>query len=164
MKKLLVISIILSSMIGMVYAAEEASAVKDAAVTAATTAVKEAEKAIEAPAAPAAPEVPAVPAVPAAPAAPAADVATQAAAAADNLEFVSGEISATDEATKTITVKLYGEADAAAKDKTLSIKIDTTTDITDGEKDRDFKSLTAGTEVDVEYDPTTNKATYIFVY
>ena len=33
-----------------------------------------------------------------------------------------------------------------------------------GEQDRDLKSLTVGTEVDVEYDPATNKATYIFVY
>ncbi|MBI3252102.1 MAG: hypothetical protein HYZ52_02125 [Candidatus Omnitrophica bacterium] len=84
--------------------------------------------------------------------------------AAENLEFVSGEISAVDEANKSITVKLYGETENASKEKTLSVKLDTTTDITDGEKDRDLKSLTAGTEVDVEYDPATNKATYIFVY
>ncbi len=87
-----------------------------------------------------------------------------AADAAENLEFVSGEISAADAAAKTITVKLYGETENESKEKTISVKVDGTTDITDGEKDRDFKSLTSGTEVDVEYDPTSNKATYIFVY
>ena len=85
-------------------------------------------------------------------------------AASENLEFVSGEITSTDEAAKTVTVKLYGETENAANDKTLTVKLDETTDITDGEKDRDIKSLTNGTEVDVEYDPATNKATYIFVY
>ncbi len=84
--------------------------------------------------------------------------------AADNLEFVSGEVNASDETAKTITVKLYGEGDAQATEKMLTVKIDEATDITDGEKDRDLKSLTAGTEVDVEYDPATTKATYIFVY
>ena len=69
-----------------------------------------------------------------------------------------------DEAAKTITVKLYGEMENSTNDKILTIKLDETTDITDGEKDREFKSLTNGTEVDVEYDPVTNKATYIFVY
>ena len=82
----------------------------------------------------------------------------------ENLEFVSGEVSALDETAKTVTVKLYGEAEDGKSDKVLTVKVDETTDITDGEKDRDLKSLTAGTEVDVEYDPATNKATYIFVY
>lgn len=82
----------------------------------------------------------------------------------DNLEFVSGEVSAADEAAQSVTVKLYGETEQDAMDKTLTVKLDETTDITDGEKDRDIKSLTAGTEVDVEYDPKTSKATYIFVY
>ena len=84
--------------------------------------------------------------------------------AIDNLEFISGEISALDEAAKTLTVKLYGEAESGAADKALSVTVDDATDITDGEKDRDLRSLTAGTEVDVEYDPATKKATYIFVY
>ena len=46
----------------------------------------------------------------------------------------------------------------------LKVNVDENTDITDGEQDRDLKSLSVGTEVDVEYDPATNKATYIFVY
>jgi hypothetical protein len=83
---------------------------------------------------------------------------------AENLEFISGEISSVDETAQTITVKLYGESDDASNDKILTVKLDSTTDITDGEKDRDLKSLTPGTEVDVEYDSTSNKATYIFVY
>ena len=93
-----------------------------------------------------------------------AEVPAEEAAVAENLEFVSGEITALDEATKTITVKLYGENEAAASEKALSIKLDDTTDITDGEQDREFKSLAVGTEIDVEYDPASSKATYIFVY
>ena len=82
----------------------------------------------------------------------------------DNLEFISGEVGALDEAGKALTVKLYGETETTATDKTLKVSVDASTDITDGEQDRDFKSLAVGTEVDVEYDPATNKATYIFVY
>ena len=114
---------------------------------------------VEAPAPPAAPAMVSVPAIPLAPVTP-----VTSAKNVENLEFVSGEITGIDEATKTITVKLYGEAENSANDKILTIKLDETTDITDGEKDREFKSLTNGTEVDVEYDPATNKATYIFVY
>lgn len=103
------------------------------------------------------------PSVPSDSAAPA-EVAAAEPAAVDNLEFVSGEVSAADETAKSITVKLYGEGDAQATEKVLTVTVDDSTDITDGEKDRDLKSLTAGTEVDVEYDPATTKATYIFVY
>ena len=85
-------------------------------------------------------------------------------ASTENLEFVSGEITSSDEATKTVNVKLYGETVDKASEKSLSVTVDANTDITDGEKDRDLKSLTTGTEVDVEYDPATKKATYIFVY
>jgi hypothetical protein len=82
----------------------------------------------------------------------------------DNLEFISGEVAELDEAGKTISVRLYGDTEEAASDKVLKVSVDENTDITDGEQDRDLKSLAAGTEVDVEYDPATNKATYIFVY
>lgn len=82
----------------------------------------------------------------------------------DNLEFISGEIGELDEAGKTILVKLYGETDSAKTDKTLKVSVDASTDITDGEQEREFKSLAVGTEVDVEYDPANNKATYIFIY
>ena len=82
----------------------------------------------------------------------------------DNLEFISGEVTATDEAAKTVTIKLYGETESDTNQKMLTVKVDETTDITDGEKDRDTHSLTAGTEVDVEFDPISSKATYIFVY
>ncbi len=88
----------------------------------------------------------------------------EAATVTDNLEFISGEVSALDEAAKTVSVRLYGENEDKASDKVLSVNVDENTDITDGEQDRELKSLTAGTEVDVEYDPATNKATYIFVY
>ena len=99
-------------------------------------------------------------------AAPAAAPAAQATVVpnTENLEFVSGEISVLEESSSSVTVKLYGENDATAGDKTLKVTVDANTDITDGEQDRDLKSLTVGTEVDVEYDPATNKATYIFVY
>lgn len=89
---------------------------------------------------------------------------TPAAAPNENLEFVSGEVTAADETAKTVSFKLYGEEENREENKTLTITVDDSTDITDGEKDRDLKSLTAGTEVDVEYDPASNHATYIFVY
>ncbi|MBI3315456.1 MAG: hypothetical protein HYZ87_00565 [Candidatus Omnitrophica bacterium] len=98
-----------------------------------------------------------------APVAPSTEAATPA-PVTENLEFVSGEVSAVDEAAKSVTVKLYGETENDASAKVLTVKVDETTDITDGEQDRDLKSLSAGTEVDVEYDPASNKATYIFVY
>lgn len=82
----------------------------------------------------------------------------------ENLEFISGEVTAADEPNKAVTVKLYGETETAGDEKVLTVKVNESTDITDGEKDRDLKSLTAGTEVDVEYDPANNLATYIFVY
>ena len=99
-------------------------------------------------------------------AAPAAPVEEPAANATvnENLEFVSGEVSTVDAVTKSVTVKLYGETDEATTDKTLTVTTDGSTDITDGDKDRELGSLAAGTEVDVEYDPATKKATYIFVY
>ena len=86
------------------------------------------------------------------------------AANTENLEFISGEVSAMDEASKSLTVKLYGETENTPSDKTLKVDVDANTDITDGEQDRDLKSLSVGTEVDVEYDPANNRATYIFVY
>ena len=82
----------------------------------------------------------------------------------DNLEFISGEVSAMDDVAKTVSVRLYGENEDKASEKVLMVNVDENTDITDGEQDRELKSLIAGTEVDVEYDPATNKATYIFVY
>ena len=82
---------------------------------------------------------------------------------AENLEFVSGEIGAVDMTAKTATIKLYSDTENVGE-KTVTVHLDDATDITDGEKDRDLKSLTPGTEVDVEYDPASSKATYIFVY
>ncbi len=93
-----------------------------------------------------------------------AEESVPATAANENLEFVSGEVSTVDPVTKSVTVKLYGETENNTTDKTLTVSTDASTDITDGEKDRELTSLSAGTEVDVEYDPTTKKATYIFVY
>ena len=84
--------------------------------------------------------------------------------AAENLEFVSGEVTAVDAAAKTLTIKLYGETETEESVKTLTVSVDENTDITDGEKERELSSLAASTEVDVEYDPATSKATYIFVY
>ena len=119
------------------------------------------------------PEAATPPAVPAeAPAQSAAETPAPAESAApseeivntENLEFISGEVTTMDETAKTITVKLYGETENDTNQKILTVKVDETTDITDGEKDRDMKSLAAGTEVDVEYDPASSKATYIFVY
>lgn len=92
------------------------------------------------------------------------EATTKAAEPDQNLEFVSGEVAAVNEVAKTLALKLYGETENSTENKTLTVTVDDSTDITDGEKDRDLKSLTAGTEVDAEYDPASNKATYIFVY
>jgi len=110
------------------------------------------------------PSVSALPTTPAATASTPEPVKAETASAADNLEFVSGQVASVDQANKMITVKFSGETEDKTNEKILSVKLDESTDITDGEKDRDLKSLTAGTEIDVEYDPATNKATYIFVY
>lgn len=149
MKKYVWTLVLLMGVSGLSYAEDAAVPVEEAA-----PAPAEAEApAVEAPA-PAANEAAAT--TPAAP--------LEAAVSAENLEFISGEVSATDEAAKTITVKLYGETENTPGDKSVTVTVDESTDITDGEKDRDLKSLTNGTEVDVEYDPGSSKATYIFVY
>lgn len=82
----------------------------------------------------------------------------------ENLEFVSGEVAAVDAVAKSVTIKLAGDTEENVTEKSLTVTTDASTDITDGEKDRELGSLSAGTEVDVEYDPATKKATYIFVY
>lgn len=82
----------------------------------------------------------------------------------ENLEFVSGEVTSLDEAASKLSIKLYGETGDGSSDKSITVSVDPNTDITDGEKDRELKSLAPGTEVDVEYDPASSKATYIFVY
>ena len=163
MKKNLLIALPLMSFafLTVAFAADETTAVP------ATTST-ETSSSSTAPTAPTAPvEAPAAPeAVAVATTTLAAPVAAEAteAAAKENLEFVSGEVGAIDAATKSVTVKLYGETDDNVTDKTLTVTTDASTDITDGEKDRELGSLAAGTEVDVEYDPATKKATYVFVY
>lgn len=157
MKKYVWTLVLLFGMTGLAHA-------EDAAAPAAATAPAEAVSAETAAAQPAAATEPAASAETAAAAPTAAVQPAPEGAAAENLEFISGEVSATDEAAKTITVKLYGETENTPGDKSVTVTVDSSTDITDGEKDRDLKSLTNGTEVDVEYDPTSNKATYIFVY
>ena len=134
-------------------------------MTAAFAGVCNAEDATEpaTPTEPAATDAPAVVTPAAEPPSPAAP-APQDTTLVDNLEFISGEISELDEASKAVSVRLYGENENATSDKVLKVNVDENTDITDGEQDRDLKSLSVGTEVDVEYDPATNKATYIFVY
>jgi len=81
----------------------------------------------------------------------------------DDLEFMSGEITAIDEAAKTITVKPYQNTEDGGAEL-LTVSVDGATDITDGEQDRTLASLAPGTEVDVEYDSAKKRATYIFVY
>ena len=152
MKKYLFVVLLLVTGLSLTAYAEDAATTPAAAPTPAA-----AEVAAPTPTAPVAEAVPA--AAPAAVATPAED-----AALADNLEFVSGEVSELDEPGKSVSVRLYGENEDTASDKVLKVGVDENTDITDGEQDRDLKSLAVGTEVDVEYDPATNKATYIFVY
>ena len=89
---------------------------------------------------------------------------TQEALEIENLEFVSGEVTSLNEAARTLTVKLYGETQPDKNDRMITVKVDDATDITDGEVDRELVTLVSGSEVDIEYDPINNKATYIFVY
>ncbi|MBI4352873.1 MAG: hypothetical protein HY593_03000 [Candidatus Omnitrophica bacterium] len=146
MKKLILAIVMAGSFVCVSAYAQEAAQKPEEAVPAETAAVPQAEE-------------------PAAPGAPAAEgTVVEEPSATENLEFVSGEVSGVDEAAKTITVKLYGETEGETAEKMLTVNVDENTDITDGEKDRELKSLTAGTEVDVEYDPASKKATYVFVY
>ncbi len=158
-------AILLSS--GVLLAEDKAPATDAAAPESAPAAVTtESAPAMSEPAAPAVTEAPAATAETAAPdvTATAVTTGTPTTSAPENLEFVSGEVTSIDEAAKKMTVKLYGDTEDAATDKILTVTLDENTDVTDGEKDRDLKSLTPGTEVDVEYDATSSKATYIFVY
>ena len=135
-------------------AAEQAEAVvtEETPVVQETTSVATTEMAV-APA-PAVVEVPAEAVAPAETPAP----------ATENLEFVSGEVTAVDVNASTMTLKLYGDVEDGSADKVITVNVDSSTDVTDGEKDRTLGSIEAGTEVDVEYDPATSKATYVFIY
>ena len=162
MKKYVLALVLFFGLTGLSFAEETATApaANDSAVSAPAAVTAEAP----APTADAvSPEVVEAP-MPAATPASAESATATPAAPAENLEFISGEVSAVDEANKSVTVKLYGETENTPGDKSITVMVEKTTDITDGEKDRDLKSLTNGTEVDVEYDPASNKATYIFVY
>lgn len=161
MKKFLTLAVAFHALtLGSLYA-EDQPAVDP--FVAETPAAAEAEPAA-APVDPAVPEMDPVPVEAPALSEPAMPVTETVDTAVDNLEFVSGEITAMDEAAKTVTIKMYGEPDENDADKMLTVNVDANTDITDGEQDRELKSLSAGTEVDVEYDPAAKKATYIFVY
>lgn len=108
-------------------------------------------------AAPAAPTEAAVDAVPAV-----ADTATSIEDNLDNLEFASGEATGFDAGK--LQVKVYLDDAGNPAESTIDLTVDNETEITNGEKDLDSSSLKAGVEIDVEYDKTSKKATYIFVY
>lgn len=83
--------------------------------------------------------------------------------ATDDREFMSGEITAIDEDAKTITLRV----DQTTEDKApavLVLSVDKASDITDGDQDRTFASLTVGSDVDVEYNSVTKTVTYMFIY
>ena len=82
----------------------------------------------------------------------------------ENLEFSSGEIVSFEAASGMLNVKVYLDTDGNASEKTLSLKVTDKTELTDGENALQKDALTAGAEVDVEYDVKTNEVTYIFVY
>ena len=106
---------------------------------------------------------PAAPAAPAADAAPAVtDTATSVEDNLDNLEFASGETTGFDAGK--LQVKVYLDDAGNPAESTIELTVDNDTEITNGEKDLDSSSLKAGVEIDVEYDKTSKKATYIFVY
>ncbi len=105
-----------------------------------------------------------------APVAPAAPAAASAAPAEDNLdnldnlEFASGETTSFDAATGKLQVKVYLDDAGNPAENTIDLTVDSETEITNGEKDLDSSALKTGVEIDVEYDKTNRKATYVFVY
>src|SRR5688500_2004175 len=68
-------------------------------------------------------EVPVESTIPAEGAAPVEEPEPAVAALAENLEFISGEITAIDESAQSVTVKLYGETENEANDKILSVTL-----------------------------------------
>ncbi|HEX5715613.1 MAG TPA: hypothetical protein VF179_05600 [Thermoanaerobaculia bacterium] len=83
--------------------------------------------------------------------------------ATDDLEFMSGEITAMDEDAKTVTLRVERTTEDKAP-TVLVLSVDKTSDITDGDQDRTFASLTVGSDVDVEYNSVTKTVTYMFIY
>jgi hypothetical protein len=176
MKKMAFFVIMLLVVFGIqpVFAADPVEVTSAAATEVVETAKEVAGTAVEAPveavsdlADEITPEVPAPAAEPAVDAiaeTPAEEAPVLEAPVVENLEFVSGEVTSLDEAASKLSIKLYGETGDGSPDKSITVSVDPNTDITDGEKDRELKSLAPGTEVDVEYDPASSKATYIFVY
>ncbi len=88
----------------------------------------------------------------------------EASAPLDNLDFASGEITAFDAASGKLDVKVYLDGAGDAKEQTISLTVDDKTEITSGENDLKADALKPGAEIDVEYDTTNNKATYVFIY
>ncbi len=82
----------------------------------------------------------------------------------ENLDFASGEVVSFDAASGNLSVKVYLDSAGNANEQTLALTVDSATEITNGETDLHNDSLKPATEVDVEYDVRTKKATYIFVY
>jgi len=91
-------------------------------------------------------------------------VAAEVQAPLDSLDFASGEISAFNATSGVLDVKVYLDVAGDAKERTVSLNVDQTTEITDGEADLKADSLKPNAEIDVEYDTTNNKATYIYIY
>ena len=79
-----------------------------------------------------------------------------------NSEFVSGEVSAIDSESKTMTLKLYTPGDK----KELTVNFDGRTElVSNGETDKEgVTSLQSGVSVDLRYDPSNNRALYIYIY
>lgn len=111
----------------------------------------------------AAPAADATAAAPASPAEPAEEVAP-AATPLDNLDFASGEIVSFDAASGKLDVKVYLDGTGDAKEQTISLTVGDGTEITSGENDLKSDALKTGAEIDVEYDTTNKKATYVFIY
>lgn len=109
-------------------------------------------------------DVAAVSAVAAAAALPPAPAETAIEENLDNLEFASGEVTAFDDASKKLQVKVYLDDAGNPAENTIDLTLANETEITNGEKDLDATALKPGVEIDVEYDKSTQKATYVFVY
>jgi hypothetical protein len=97
-------------------------------------------------------------------AAPAATEAAEGLPDLENLDFASGEIVSFDTGNGKLDVKVYLDSAGEANEQVLALVVDNETEITDGENELKTDALAKGSEVDVEYDTRSKKATYIFIY
>jgi len=83
---------------------------------------------------------------------------------AEGLVFASGEIVAVQHESQAFRVRIYFDREGNYDRHEIALTYGPQTLFTDGEQDLDRMALQKDREVDVEYDPRTRMATYVFVY